>query len=123
MKLTEVLDIDDLMVSQMKKLVARGPGMLRVMSSAGIVKQVYELEEDEGSDGVKILVITTEPPPNNHGSQFVMKRSGIARERTLKRQPDGTYLLIRRSMNEEIDHERPLFGLNPRQGTQSALQE
>ncbi len=109
MQLSEVLDLDDMMVGMMRRLIARGEGMLKILSSDGRRYSVTDLKEIGASKGIVYLKIFVVPTPELSATSALVKKTGISQERELKKQPDGTYVLRRQEVTESVDHDRPIL--------------
>ena len=109
MKLVEVADLDELLVNQLKKLVARGEGMLHNLSSDGRTYPITDIREVRSSKGETFLRLYTLPNPDLSANSFLVKRDGIAQERELKRREKGGFVLQRRELTEAVDHDMPVL--------------
>lgn len=109
MKLVEVADLDELFVNQLKKLVAHSEGKLHLLSSDGRTYPITDIREVRDAKGRTFLRLYKLPSPEDSANSFLVKRDGIAQERELKRRDKGGFVLRKRELTEEVDHDTPLL--------------
>lgn len=109
MKLTEVSDLDEFFVNQLNKLMAHGVGTLRILSSDGRTYPVTDIRTVRSSKGQTFIRLYTLPSPDLSANSFLVKVDGIAQERELKRHDKGGFVLRKRELTEEVDHDTPLL--------------